>query len=103
ATNRTATTTLRRISRLLYQGSIVRFRIIQRGRRDLIRRWYGGRQRLAERQPHCSDLLQLSNDDFLSHTPEWLIASVTQFSLCHLNGTLMVRYHHLHKVGVNIT
>jgi len=47
--------------------------------------------------------LQLGDDYFLSHTPEWLISSVTQFSLCHLNGTLMVRHHHLHKVGVDIT
>ena len=31
---------------------------------------------MAKRQPHCSDLLQLSDDDSLSHTPEWLIASV---------------------------
>jgi hypothetical protein len=57
---------------------------------------------LAKRQPHCSDLLHLCDDDFLSYTPEWLIASVTQFSLRHLNGTLMVRHHHRHKVGVDI-
>jgi hypothetical protein len=49
-----------------------------------------------------SDLLQLGDNDFLSHTPEWLIMSVTQFSLRHLNGTLMVRHHHRHKVGVDI-
>jgi len=37
------------------------------------------------------------DDDFLSHAPEWLIASVTEFGLRHLNGTLMVRHHHRHK------
>lgn len=67
-----------------------------------MRRCYGGRYGLAKRQPHCSDLFQLGDNDFLSHTPEWFIASVTQFSLRHLNGTLMVRYHHRHKVGVDI-
>jgi hypothetical protein len=34
--------------------------------------------------------LQLGDDDFLSHAPEWLLASVTEFGLRHLNGTLMV-------------
>src|SRR5258708_38988997 len=51
---------------------------------------------------HRSDLLQLGDDDFLSHAPEWLIASVTEFGLRHLNGTLMVRHHHRHKVGIDI-
>src|SRR5260370_3690244 len=77
ATNRTASITLCRISRLLYRGCIIRFRIVHRRRLDLIRRWYGGRQGLAKRQPHCSDLLQLGDDDFLRHAPERLIASVT--------------------------
>jgi hypothetical protein len=57
---------------------------------------------LAQRQPHRSDLLQLGDDDFLSHAPEWLIASVTEFGLRHLNGTLMVGHHHRHKVGIDI-
>src|SRR5271157_3690349 len=102
ATNRTASITLRRISRLLYRGCISGFRIVYRRRWDLIGRRYGGRQGLAKRQPHRSDLLQLGDDDFLSHTPEWLITSVTQFSLRHLNGALMVRHHHRHKIGVDI-
>src|ERR1700731_5136092 len=72
-TNRTASIMLRRISRLLYQGCTTGFRIVHRRRRDLIRRWYGGRQGLAKRQTHCSDLLQLGDNDFLSHTPERLI------------------------------
>src|ERR1700730_2110425 len=102
ATNRTASMTLFRISRLLYQGYAIKFRIILRHRRDPTRRWYGEWQGLTKRQTHCNDLLQLGDDDFMSHHPEWLIKSVAQFSLRHLNGTLMVRHHHRHKVSVDI-
>src|SRR5260370_30464555 len=85
ATNRTAIITLRRMSPLPYQvRSITGFRIVAWCGRDLIRRWYGRRQGLAQRQPHCGDLLQLSDDDSLSHTPEWLIASVTH-SACAIS------------------
>src|SRR6266481_7598879 len=84
ASNRAATIKLRPISLLLYQMlCITRFSNRSLPRRDLIRRRYRRRQWLAQRQPHRSDLLQLGDDDFLSHAPEWLIASVTEFGLRH--------------------
>jgi hypothetical protein len=46
--------------------------------------------------------LQLGDDDFLSHAPERLITSVTQFSLRHLDGTLVVRHHHCDEVSIDI-
>src|SRR5262249_51777594 len=53
----------------------------------------------------CSENFVIPPDVFgqtLSHAPECLIASVTEFGLRHLNGTLMVRHHHRHKVGIDI-
>ena len=57
---------------------------------------------MPKRQSHCSDLLELGDDYFLSHTSERFILSVTQFSLRHLNRTLMMRHHHANKIGINI-
>src|SRR5271165_3257588 len=74
-TSRTVRIELRFMSRLLHQADgTARFRIDLSLGRHLVRRGHRWRQRLADRQPHRGDLLQLGDDDLLGHAPELLVA-----------------------------
>src|SRR5437867_3862384 len=72
------------------------------GRGCLVGRWRGWGERLANRQPHRSDILLLLHDDFLGDAPELLVAAITQLSLRHVDRTLMMRNHRRDEVSVHV-
>src|ERR1700722_6847467 len=71
-TSRTVKIELRFMSRLLHQvGGTAGFRIDLPCGRHLVRRGHSWWQRLADRQPHGSDLLLLCPDDFRGGPPDF--------------------------------
>src|SRR6202048_4743953 len=69
-TSRTVKMELRFMSRLLHQvGGTAVFRIDLPCRRHLVRRGHSWWQRLADRQPHCRELLLVRHDDLPGEPP----------------------------------
>src|SRR5215469_2078371 len=54
------------------------------------RRRRGGRQRLADRQPHGGDLLLLVDDDLLRQASDLRVAPVAEHGHRHVDRALMV-------------
>src|ERR1700733_12274150 len=73
--------------------------MIRCGRR--VRTW-GGPQWWPDREPHDRDLLLLGDDDFLSQATQLLVMAIAQQRPRHIDGALMMRYHHRHEVTVGI-
>jgi hypothetical protein len=57
---------------------------------------------LVEGQSHSSNFLLLLDDDLLRNSPQLLVVAVEEFSLCHVNRTLMMGDHHGRKVTIYI-
>ena len=55
-----------------------------------------------ECQPHSSNFLLLFDDDLLRNSPQLFVAAVEEFSLCHVNRTLVMGDHHGRKVMIYI-
>src|SRR5260370_39237609 len=60
------------------------------------------RQRLADCQPHCGDLLLLFDDDSLRNAPQLLVVPVAQYGLRHVDRPLVVLRHHYGEVCVDL-
>src|SRR3984893_6227348 len=73
-----------------------------RGRLLLRRSRCGTRCRLANRELHGGDLLQLVDDDFLRDAPQLFVLAVTQFADRHVDRALMMRGHHSDEIAVDI-
>jgi hypothetical protein len=73
-----------------------------RGRLLLRRSRCGTRCRLANRELHGGDLLQLVDDDFLRDAPQLFVLAVTQFADRHVDRALMMGSHHGDEITVDV-
>ncbi len=62
----------------------------------------GWRKRLADGEPHRSDLLLLRHDDFLRDPQELLIVAVAQLCLGHFDRALVMQHHPVDKILIDV-